>query len=186
MHVSLEEYIDQRQLRYLRDKRRLALVMAYSVLQSICSGKINMPVEKASVFFYTLTDEKYDLTRPFLKTDLQMRTGSLVAPLSEPHRVSIILELGILLLEIHTGQPLMSLASDVEKQNMTADARVEFAKRVVLDLPDCGEPYANAIMACLELAWATSFEIHELEMSIGLYTNVISPIERELECLFHL
>ncbi|KAF2436658.1 hypothetical protein EJ08DRAFT_674523 [Tothia fuscella] len=189
--MSLQESLSGQLLKTLKVKRVLALTFAYALIQCMGSTCSRRTLEKDSVFFYHLTVDTVDFERPYLSTRFDaVNQAHDAADMSIQHRNPRILELGILLLEIHKGRPLSTFRLSTEISNPSPNTDLSVARRVVETLEDwCSEPYKDAVRACLELPWVPAGKKADLDdeaVGSGFYDKVIKPLEGELEYLFRL
>ena len=143
---------------------------------------------KQELYFFFKRDSEPDFQRPFLSTRFELparevgQTGS-----GAFHPNSNILALGILLIEIFNEKPIESWRTAKEKAMVTpktsANTDLNVACRVVKKMDD--SPHRSAIVACLNVGWmeGRKVDLEEPDTRAGLFSNVIDPIEREIEML---
>ncbi|KAF6514185.1 hypothetical protein HZS61_006441 [Fusarium oxysporum f. sp. conglutinans] len=141
----------------LIERRRLALIFAYSLFQLHESPWLSQHWAKDRIhFFYNSTG--LDLHRPYLSTSFDdfPSTGE-PTDLNRFHRNLGILRLGILLIEVHKWKPLESfrMQGDLNDGAPTPNTDMEVARRVQETLDDCFPTYRDAIQSCLKVPWAT-------------------------------
>jgi hypothetical protein len=187
---SLHQALSARELTGLEDKRRLALTFAYALIQCYGSPCIKDTLQKDSIYFCSLTGRDTDFGRPFLPTQfsrLPMTHGSNQPNMALQHRNPAILNLGVLLLEVHKGMPLERLYTPAEADSLSPNTDLFAARRLVDELGEtASRTYQNAIRACLEIPWVIGGEKVDLtipKISSGFYVHVIRRLEAELSLL---
>ena len=138
-------------------KRRLALVLANSLLQFHEGVWQSKEWNKGNITFCYDSADRLDYQRPYVNTyfdnfDLERN----IPNLNMFHRNPSILALGVLLIEIHTGNPIESFRSTHDPSNgqeVNANTDWTIADRVVKSLDDCSLGYKGAIPACLDTPW---------------------------------
>ena len=170
----------------LVERRRLALVLACSLLQLHESPWLSEQWDKNRLhFFYTATGG-LDLRRPYISISFDQFPSAGEPPnLDRFHRNPGILKLGILLIEVHKWKPLESFRSpgDLAGGRPTPNTDLQVARRVVKTLDDCFPTYQGAIEACLGVPWVHSgsrVSLEDPETRNGLYGDVVEPLEREV------
>lgn len=189
--MNLQQVLSEKELVRLKDKRVLALTLAFALIQCYGSPCMRETLQRDSIFFCTLMGNNLDFERPFLATQFPNLTSGPVAPnMALQHQNPAILNLGILLLEVHTGRLLKSFFTPEETVKQSANTELLVARRVVEDLEEwCSETYKDAVRACLEVTWVPSGEIVDLgesKTSSGFYEHVIHRLDEELGYLFSL
>jgi hypothetical protein len=184
--TSLESLIRTQSRLSLRDKRRLALIFAYSLLKYHDSEWLSDEWGKSSISFFYSSQEKPDLMRPYLSTRFdKSQSASSQMNMMKFHPNSSILALGILLIEMDLGKPIEAYRTATEDINVNTDMIV--ADRTVKSMDQCSDPYRGAIVACLKIPWVPAGQkvsLEDMETRNGLCINVVHPLERELEYLF--
>ncbi|KAH8883247.1 hypothetical protein GQ53DRAFT_699835 [Thozetella sp. PMI_491] len=177
--------------RDLISKRRLALTLAYSVLQLHDSAFLSSQFREDQIYFFCSAGQAINYRQPYLESPL----GDAHRVDSAPESTSLtvfhpnpgILRLGILLIEVHTWTPIEKFRQSISAQQgpATANSDLTAALQVVeLALGDCFPTYRSAILACLDVRWVPAGSRVSLEDSTtcdGLYRNVILPIQEEIE-----
>jgi hypothetical protein len=188
--LSLQESLSAQLLKSLRAKRVLALTFAYGLIQCIGSPYSKQPLQKDSLFFFQIRESIADFERPYFSTRFDGNMINDSSNMSIQHRNPSILQLGILLVEIHKGQPLSTFRLRTEQSRTSSNTDLAVARRVVEELEEwCSEPYKDVIRACLELPWVPAGQKVDLDDEkawSGFYNHVIKPLEIELEYLFRL
>lgn len=170
----------------LIERRRLALVFAYSLFQLHESPWLSSQWEKDQVHFFYKSVGNLDLQRPYLCTSFDhFPLGGEVPDPDRFHRNLGILRLGILLIEAHKWMPIEKLRQeeDLHGGAPTPNTDMNTASRVLSTLDDCFPTYRGAIGACLKLPWVPSssrVSLEDLETWCGVYEDVIDPLEREV------
>jgi hypothetical protein len=184
--ASLESLLLAKTKLSLRDKRRLALIFAYSLLQYHDSTWFCSEWGKRHISFFYMSEDKPDLQRPYLSTCFDNSQLGVVKPdLNRFHRNTSILALGILLIEIELQRPIESYRTATDVVNVNTDWSV--ADRVVKSMNQCGEPYREAIRACLDIPWIPACQkvcLDDPQARDGLYANVVRTLEGEFNYLF--
>ena len=177
------------QLSRLRVKRRLALTFACALIQcagSPCSGNL---LQKDSIFFCFTTGILLDFERPYLATQFEDHMPAAAVPnMAVQHRCHTILQLGILLLEIHKGQPFRSFWTSEELASSSPNTDLIVAKRLLETLEEWCERYKAAVSACLDITWVPTGQIVDLSdptTSASYYVTVIKPLEEEVKWFFN-
>lgn len=189
--VSLQSLLTEKAHLPLIVKRRLALILAKSLLQFHEGLWHSREWSKGQINFFHESADHLDYQRPYVTTRFDNSiTDSKVPDLSFYHRNISILALGILLIEIHTGNSIEFYRSSQDlseghEVNINTDWTV--ADRVVKSLDDCSLGYRGAIQACLDTPWVSAGQKVDLEDSIvinGVYKDIVQPLEEELHYLF--
>ena len=105
------------------------------------------------------------------------------------HPYPDLVTLGTILLEVHTGKPIEDLAAALgieEHENVNAKwlVAVEVYQKIQRDLPD---NYSEAVNACLDSNFGSSAsdldgeQIKEEDFRRLIYTNIVKPVEDELD-----
>lgn len=170
----------------LLTKRRLALSLAYSILQFHESAFLDSnPWDEDHIFFFhsPALRQTIDFRQPYLESPLGDASGSSGANTQGIFHPNIgILRLGVLLIEVHTWIPIEKFRNDADDG---PNADYAAALRVLdMALGDCFSTYKSAIRACLDLDWVPAGSRVSLEDPAtcdGLYQNVIVPIQEEIE-----
>lgn len=174
----------------LKEKRMLALILAYSLLQLCGSPWLNETFSKEEItFFYKSADEP-DYERPYISTRFDESQTVVSRPvMNRLHRNPSLLSLGILLLELHKERPIEHYRKPEDLINGTeVNVNTDFAvaDREVKRLRDCSLNYQEAMQACLDIPWKSSGRV-SLDDPVtrnGVYDAIIRPLEDELKNLF--
>lgn len=175
----------------LLTKRRLALILADSLLRLGESHWPRSGWNKGQITFFYESTNSLDYQRPYVTPsfdDVNADHGDVNIHMF--HRNPSILALGILLIEIHTGNPIETYRqpqdlTDGQEANANTDWIV--ADRVVKSLDDCSIGYRGAIQACLDTPWmpaGSRVSLEDPETRNGVYSEIVRPLEDELEYLF--
>lgn len=174
----------------LKEKRVLALILAYSLLQLCGSPWLRETFSKEHItFFYKSADEP-DYDRPYISTRFdEPLTVAKGLDVNQLHRNPSILSLGILLLELHKERPIEAYRKPEDlingtEVNINTDYTV--VDREVKKLKDCSLDYQEAIQACLDMPWKPQGRINMDDPATrnGVYDSIIQPLENELKNLF--
>ena len=170
-----------------REKRELGLICAYSLLLLHDSPWLSKGWDKTNLSFFYKLDNEPDFLRPYLSTRFEVparEVGQIGSGVF--HRNSHILALAILLVEIFNEKPIEIWRNAQERTTITASTEpninLKVASRVVKKMDQ--SPYRSAIEACLDLDWlpeGRKVTLEDMEVRSGLYSNVIQPLEKELE-----
>lgn len=184
--VSLQSLLTEKAHLPLIVKRRLALTLAKSLLQFHEELWRSREWSKEQINFLHESADHLDYQRPYVTTRFDKSTSdSKIPDLSFHHRNISILALGILLIEIHTGNSIECYRSPQDEFNINTDWMV--ADQVVKSLDDCSLGYRGAIQACLDTPWVAAGQKVDLEDPIvlnGVYKDIVQPLEDELQYLF--
>ena len=189
--VSLQTLLQGHTSLPLKVKRRLALVLANSLLYFHEEFWLGRDWNKAQISFLYESVDKPDYLRPYVSASFRNPNSDLVlSNLSVFHPNFSILALGILLIEVHTEKPIESYRSAKDLINgQDANVNTDFtvADRVAKSLDDCSYNYKRAIQACLDTPWAAAGQRVTLDDPVivnGIYEDVIRPLEDEITYLF--
>ncbi|KAL8289732.1 hypothetical protein RB600_004945 [Gaeumannomyces tritici] len=173
------------------ERRRLALVLAQSVLQLHESPWVSDQWSKQSIFFFS-TSDGLDLKRPYLSAATHVVPSGAEPPYRDMHHHGNpgILRLGILLLEVHCWRPIESYyRQDVDSLNgrETPLTELSVARRVLSSesmSQNCLPTYTNALDACLHPPWTASgskISLNNAETQKGIYEDVVLALKREVD-----
>lgn len=170
----------------LVERRRLALVLTYSVLQLHESPWLSEQWDKERMHFFYDDVDRPDFKRPYLSTFFDQFPSKGEPPnMDRFHKNPGILKLGVLLIEVHKWKPLEGFRrqDDLVNDEPTPNTDLHVARRVLKTLDDCFPTYRGAIEACLGVPWVHSgsrVSLEDAETRNGLYGDVIEPLEREV------
>jgi hypothetical protein len=170
----------------LIERRRLALIFAYSLFQLHESPWLSKHWDKDRIYFFYNATGKVDLQRPYLSTSFDdLPQHAEPVDLNRFHRNLGILRVGILLIEVHKWKPLESFwkHDDLNEGVPTPNTDMEVARRLLETLDDCFPTYRNAIESCLKVPWnsgGSRLSLEDPETWSAVYRNVIEPLEREV------
>ncbi|KAB8360776.1 hypothetical protein FH972_024510 [Carpinus fangiana] len=187
--LSLEDLLNASSALPLTFKRGLALTVAWSLLGLKEDTWLQEGWNKRSISFFHASDQKLDYERPFLSTCFETQPTTLPGTMLSCHSNPRILELGILLIEIHTGRTIESYRTEGDLSDGQANAFTDYvvADRVARSLNDCSLDYREAVEACLDTPWVPKDQDADLSdprVREGIYTDVIKKLENEYEYLF--
>ncbi|KAH8802414.1 hypothetical protein F5884DRAFT_823660 [Xylogone sp. PMI_703] len=165
----------------LANKRRLAVIVSHSLLQFHDSNWLRNNWNKDQIFFYCEPSGLLDFQRPYLSTEFyeDMSESNKQLDFDIFHRNPSILGLGILLIEIHTERPIESFRTKHEEATLNSNTDLLVARLF--------PGYRDAIQACLDTPWVPAGQRVNLEDTVtrvGVYQNIIQPLENELVYLF--
>lgn len=182
--ASLGDLLDGASKMRPKEKLRLSLTLAHSLLLYHDSPWLSRGWKKEKVFFFFQAGDVPDYGRPYLS--FRFNAGQLDPVQEDDHMQppnENILALGIILLEIHEEKPIERWHNRKDNANLHAFTDWEVAKRVVERI-DCNGTQA-AIKQYLE--WVRYFpgdaSLEEHKMRTELYRRVIWPRERDLALL---
>ncbi|KAL8703692.1 MAG: hypothetical protein Q9201_003126 [Fulgogasparrea decipioides] len=187
--VSLQSLLYNSYRLPLIAKRKLAVILARSLLQLHEGLWFGKEWGKRHITFFYANSDTIDYQRPYVTTSFDGNDQA-VPDLSLFHRNASILALGILLVEIHTGKPIETYRTPEDLSNGTevnANTDWTVADRIVKSLDDCSLGYKDAIQACLDTSWVPAAQRVSLEDELtrnGLYNDVVRPLEDEVHHLF--
>ncbi|KAL8898098.1 MAG: hypothetical protein Q9207_006874 [Kuettlingeria erythrocarpa] len=186
--ISLDSIFNNSHHLPLIAKRKLAVILARSLLQLYEGLWLGTAWGKRQISFFYAAADTIDFQRPYITTSFDSNDQA-VADFSLFHRNGNILALGILLIEIHTGKPIeMYRTPDDLSHGTEVNANTDWtvADRVVKSLDDCGLGYKDAVQACLDTSWVPAGQRVSLDEELtrnGLYKNVVQPLEDEVRYL---
>jgi hypothetical protein len=187
--ISLQSVLYNSHRLPLITKRKLAVILARSLLQLHEGLWLGREWSKRQITFFYEGIDTIDYQRPYVSTCFD-GIDQEVPDFSLSHRNASILALGILLIEIHTGRPIESYRTAADMTNGTeVNALTDWAvaDRVVKSLDDCSLGYKEAIQACLNTPWVPAAQRVSLDDELtrtGLFNDVVGPLEDELQHLF--
>ena len=162
-----------------KEKRHLALVLAYSLLLYHDSAWLLDGWAKGDIKFFLQSEDQPDLEHPFLSVRPHQ---ALLKERSLPsHRNPDILALGIILAEISEERPIEAWRNKKEQSEVNSNTDLLVAERIVKKMDN--SPYKTAIEACLDITWlptAKAVDLLDDEVRNGLMQHVIAPLEEEL------
>ncbi|KAL8707450.1 MAG: hypothetical protein Q9220_007538 [cf. Caloplaca sp. 1 TL-2023] len=187
--VSLQSLLSNSHHLPLIAKRKLAVILARSLLQLHEGLWLGKEWSKRQISFFYATPEDIDFQRPYVTThfDSHDQAGP---DFSLFHRNASILALGIPLIEIHTGKLIETYRTPKDLSNgveVNTNTDWTVADRIVKSLDDCSLGYKDAIQACLDTSWIPAAQRVCLEDEVtrsGLYNDVVRPLEDEVQHLF--
>ena len=174
----------------LKEKRMLALILAYSLLQLCGSPWLSETFSKEQITFFFKSADEPDYDRPYISTRFDESPTAAKGPdMNRLHRNPSILSLGILLLELHKEKPIIAYRKPEDLINGTevnVNTDYTVVDREVKKLKDCSLGYQEAIQACLDMPWKPTGRISMDDPATrnGVYEAIIRPLEDELKYLF--
>jgi len=182
------ESITSNQLSRLRVKRRLALTLACALIQCGSSPCSRYLLQRDSIFFCTSTGQEHDFDRPYLSTQFEDHMSEPVAAdMAVQHRCHTVLQLGILLLEIHKGQQFLSYWTPEELASSSPNTELIVARRLLNTLEEWCERYKAAVSACLDITWVPTgraVDLSDPHTSVNYYNAIVKPLEEEVKWFF--
>jgi hypothetical protein len=188
--VSLKSVLLNGTLKSLVTKRKLALMLAKSLLQLSAKPWLSEKWNKEHITFFHESLGALALTKPYLSSVFGAgQDGSDRLDINQFHPCPSILSLGILLIEIDTMKAIESFrTSDDLTDGVEVNANTDWttANRVVQSLENCSMPFRETIQACLDTPWVSAGQRVSLENAgtrNGFIRDVVQPLEKELEYL---
>ncbi|KAI4189759.1 MAG: hypothetical protein L6R41_001242 [Letrouitia leprolyta] len=187
--VSLQSLLHNSHHLPLIAKRKLAVILARSLLHLHEGLWLGTEWSKRHITFFYANSDTIDYQRPYVTTSFD-GDDEAAPDLSLFHRNASILALGILLVEIHTGKPIETYRTPEDLCNGTevnANTDWTVADRVVKSLDDCSHGYKDAVSACLDTSWVPAAQRVNLDDELtrkGFYSDVVQPLEDEVHYLF--
>ena len=187
--VSLQSLLYNSHRLPLITKRKLAVILARTLLQFHEGLWLGREWDKRQITFFYETADTIDYQRPYVTTHFDSSDQE-IPDFSLFHRNASILALGILLIEIHTGKAIEEYRTAEDLTGGTevnANTDWTVADRVVKSLDDCSLGYKEAIQACLDTPWvpaACRVSLDDELTRTGLFNDVVQPLEDELQHLF--
>lgn len=169
-----------------KEKRKLALVFAYSLLLYHNSEWLSKGWIKEDIAFFFKAEDEPDFEHPFLTARFNQAKASSNSEDGNGlwHRNPYIFTLGILLIEIFNEKPIEAWRKPKERVSPNVNTDLLVARRIVEGMDQC--PFRDAIHACLEMDWVSelrSAELDDSDIQLGLLKNVIAPLEEEIRYL---
>lgn len=167
----------------LAKRRKMANILACSLLQLHESPWFSKQWDKEHVFFYYTEQGLLDLEHPFL--DTLPEPSPVGAEAFDPglsHQNPGILRLGILLLEIHKWQPIESMrtADDMVAGTPCVNTDLWAAIREVDSLEhECFKSYQQIVQACLVPGWVRTsarLSLTDEETWNAVFRDVVEPL----------
>ena len=187
--VSLQSLLYNSHRLPLITKRKLAVILARSLLQLHEGLWLGREWSKRQITFFYEAADTIDYQRPYVTTQFD-GSDQETPDFALFHRNVSILALGILLIETHTGKPIEMYRTAEDLTNgieVNANTDWTVADRVVKSLDDCSLGYKEAIQACLDTSRVPAAERVSLDDEItrsGFFNDVVQPLEDELHHLF--
>lgn len=171
--------------------RKLALTLAVSLLGFHEDTWFRLGCSKESIYFFHSADDKVDYHRPFISTFFEHMARVQASPSRQFHPNPRLLALGILLIELQSGQPIEALRTPQEciagQTNPNTDFFVAMREA---DRLRCDGMYIAAVKACLNPSgWVNAGDEVDLEdpkVRDGLFNDVIVPLRKEIEWVEYL
>ncbi|KAF2727512.1 hypothetical protein EJ04DRAFT_581990 [Polyplosphaeria fusca] len=185
--VSLQKLLSKNVKMGPKEKRELAVICAYSLLLLHGTPWLSCGWDKTNLsFFYKLTGDEPDFTRPFISTRFEQHARQISqSGLTVFHRNSHILALGILMIEVLNEKPIecWRTGAEIESVSPETEATINWlvADRIIKKMDN--SPSKTAISACLNLDWIPQgrrVELEDTDVRDGLYKHVIQPLEVEI------
>lgn len=169
-------------------RRRLAVMLAYSLVQLHESPWLSNQWDKDKIYFF-YTPEGLDFQRPYLKVSFDHLPSSGEEPdLDRFHPNLGILKLGTLLIEVHIWKTIESfrIESDLRDGQPTPNTDQDVAIRILNSLDDCFPTYQEAIRACLDVPWVSAgsgsrVSLDDQDTWSGVCGGVITNLQSELK-----
>lgn len=173
-HISLHQVLTALEKLNPIEKRCLAIVLAESLLILHDSPWLDEGWRKSDIWFVRKSNNKRDLTNPFLSVRFNMTEAGSTARTAF-HRNPNILALGVLLVEIFNERGIESWSAANTSPYLVAEDIAEKMDPM---------PSTDAIKACFYLDWIPTGQVAELKhpkVRLGFVEKVIEPLRRELD-----
>jgi hypothetical protein len=163
-------------------KLSLAVILSYSLFYLYGSRWVSERWSRLNIFFFV--DSGRMPLRPFLSSDPKKQSG----PLSDPdgqHRYPEVLELGVILLEIHLGRDLESFLgredpiSEYDDLWFAAQEAFQMRRLHIESLS-----HREAIKKCLAPDFSMDIICDADALRRSLFSHVVHPLEEELRKTF--
>ena len=181
--VALSELLHGPLKLTLEEKRKLVFLFARSLFLYHDSPWLPSGWMKDDIYFFYKSEDEPDLEHPFIsarKSDAPQQKYPTTDGVF--HRAPSILALGILFIEIYNEKPIESWRNKRDKAHVTVNTDLFVALRVVEKMDD--SPSRSAIKACLDMDWVAetrSVQLSDEDMRLAFLSNVIAPLEQEME-----
>jgi hypothetical protein len=146
---------------------------------------------KEKVEFFCDQDAAVDIQRPYISTDfLELCPHAPASDNNAVHPYPDVLALGVMLLEIQTGDTIESqrLPDDLCDGRVNVNTDWFAANRMLKNKKDdmYGDFYSGAIRACLEPSRFQDQCMDEDEFRQALYNSIVIPLEEDLKVAFQI
>lgn len=191
--VSLKTLIASAAKFNVRQRRVLAVILAYSLLYLSESKWLGREWTKEDICFLQSADSKVDIGRPYLSTRFPgpveqegVFQGDNDASGGCYHLAPSLLGFGILLIELEFGKTIESLWTDEDLIDGTKNPNTNrtAAKRFLetaREWDDVYQKFRSAVSACITGSFLNPEEItDDLSFQKAIYNNVVVNLEQEL------
>lgn len=185
--VSFDVLLRTHKTPSLSVRRRLAVMLAYSLFQLHESPWLSNQWDKDKIYFFYTSPNVLDFKRPYLKVSFDHLPSSGERPdLNRFHPNLGILKLGILLIEVHKWKTIESfrMETDLIDGEPTPNTDDGVAARILDSLDDCCQMYQAAVRACLTIPWVSAgsrVSLDDQDTWSGVYGDVITNLESEMK-----
>lgn len=188
-HTSLAQVLHKLDL---PQKRKTALALAYACMTLGCTPWLAHWWTKHDVLLYFDHLNQPCLSRPMISSILESRPTHNDEPILPPeicHSIPTIASLGIVLLELETGQPVENLRSDKDLVDGFVDDNTDLlaAMRTIEEHTTCTPLYKDAVLACLDWQSLVQQDVNpslaEERVRSQIYSKVIEKLEAEVDAL---
>ncbi|RMJ18506.1 hypothetical protein CDV36_001784 [Fusarium kuroshium] len=187
---SLQEEIDLKSLLSFQDKPwtqpskwALAVILAYSLLYLYGGSRITGRWRRENILFFR--NGTHIPLKPFLGTSVSQSSIEASGATITLHRHPEILELGVILLEIHLGQRLESFLEDGRDITTNNDFYLSAWEVYIKQKHQIiSVEYRKAIEGCLSPATFAGTDSDIQKLRSVLFQSVVRPLEKELARTF--
>ncbi|RSL95725.1 hypothetical protein CEP52_011907 [Fusarium oligoseptatum] len=187
---SLQEEIDLKSLLSFQDKPwtqpskwALAVILAYSLLYLYGGSRITGRWRRENILFFK--NGTHIPLKPFLGTSVSQSSIEASGATITLHRHPEILELGVILLEIHLGQRLESFLEDGRDITTNNDFYLSAWEVYIKQKHQIiSVEYRKAIEGCLSPATFAGTDSDIQKLRSVLFQSVVQPLEKELARTF--
>lgn len=186
--TSLREILDSKRTK-LRERRKLAVILAHALLHFKDSRWLEENWSKEDVLFMS-ADDDIDLSRPYLVSTFQNPHENLAGPSTDfaiqLHRSPPLLGLGIMLLELGIAAPIEArrLQDDMTGGVVNVNTNYFTATRILEEsIAELQNTYRSAVYACLDCKFVPTegaIDFGDEKVRQSLYEHVVKPLEQEL------
>jgi hypothetical protein len=171
----------------LVNKACLAVTLSHTVLQLSESPWLDHTWDEAHISFFKSSENRMAFQRPFVSTQFK-QAASVVDPeaINRQHPNATLLNLGVILLEIHEWKPMELKAEDhAPNGERDANTTVRAATRLFYDLRGHLQPnWEKAIHFCLYPRFSRDeCRLQDDEIRKAIYGEIVVPLEREYQNL---
>lgn len=191
--VSLAGTLGRRYDLSREDIYSLSVTLSSSLLQLSQTPWLGQPWTKTDILFIrarSLSGQKVDFKHPYLAKEHKTEAFIAQNGSSSQSDSSKVLGLGVLLVEIVSGQPIESLrlAEDLgSDQNPNEFTDLQVVQRWISEQEDLGNltlAFRSAISYCLKCFVGSSLDLKDAAARVAIEENVLAPLQEEMAMLF--